>query len=168
MMDRLLFALTFFSALGAGLMAGLFFAFSAAVMTALGRLPPAGGISAMQSINVAILNPLFFAAFFGTAAASVLLAVAALAGWGAPGRVWLLAGAILYLGGNLLVTIVCNVPLNNALAVAAPESPTGTALWTRYLSAWTAWNHVRTIACLAAMASLIVALCYQARSAGAS
>jgi uncharacterized membrane protein len=168
MVDRLLFALTFFSALGSGLMAGLFFAFSASVMAALGRLPPACGISAMQSVNVAILNPLFFAAFFGTAVASVLLAIVALVGWTEPGAFWLLAGAVLYLGGNLLVTFVWNVPLNNALAVAAPDSAAGAALWNRYLSTWTAWNHVRTIACLAAAASLIVALCYQARSAGAS
>jgi hypothetical protein len=52
-MDRLLFVLTFLSALGAGLIGGLFFAFSSFVMIALGRLPPASGISAMQSINVA-------------------------------------------------------------------------------------------------------------------
>jgi len=34
MIDRLLFALAFLSALGSGVMAGLFFAFSAFVMTA--------------------------------------------------------------------------------------------------------------------------------------
>jgi uncharacterized membrane protein len=66
-MESLLFALTFLAALGAGLIGGLFFAFSSFVMTALHRLPSATGISAMQSINVAVLNPLFFAAFFGTA-----------------------------------------------------------------------------------------------------
>jgi len=63
-MERLMFALTFLSALGAGLVAGIFFAFSAFIMSALGRLSPAGGISAMQSINVVVLNPLFFAVFF--------------------------------------------------------------------------------------------------------
>src|SRR5260221_582131 len=76
MIDRLLFAMTLFSALGTRLMAGLFFAFSSFVMAALGRLPPAGGIAAMQSINVAVLNPLFFAAFLGPAVACVLLAAA--------------------------------------------------------------------------------------------
>jgi len=50
-MDGLLFILTFLAALGSGAIGGLFFAFSAFVMTALGRLPPAGGISAMQSIR---------------------------------------------------------------------------------------------------------------------
>ena len=56
-----LHALTLIAALGAGLMSGLYFGFSVAVMIALGRLPPTGGIVAMQSINRAILNPPFSA-----------------------------------------------------------------------------------------------------------
>lgn len=66
--DGLLFALTLFAALGCGLMAGFFFAFSASVIKVLARLPSAEGIAAMQSINVAILNPVFLAAFLGTTA----------------------------------------------------------------------------------------------------
>lgn len=58
---------TVLSALGCGLMAGVFFAFSTFVMKALGALPPAQGIAAMQSINVAVINRWFMAAFFGTA-----------------------------------------------------------------------------------------------------
>jgi uncharacterized membrane protein len=49
--DQLLLALTLVAALGCGLMAGLFFAFSVSVMKALARLPSAEGIAAMQSIN---------------------------------------------------------------------------------------------------------------------
>jgi uncharacterized membrane protein len=158
MIDRLLFAMTLFSALGTGLMAGLFFAFSSFVMAALSRLPPAGGIAAMQSINVAVLNPLFFAAFLGPAAACVLLAVAALLRWSEPGAFSLLAGGVLYLVGGPLVTMLFNLPLNNALAAVAPDSDDGARLWHRYLSDWTAWNHVRTTATLAAAASFTVAL----------
>jgi uncharacterized membrane protein len=58
MIDHLLFALTLVAALGCGLMAGVFFAFSAFVMKALARLPLAQGIAAMQSINVAVINPI--------------------------------------------------------------------------------------------------------------
>jgi len=58
------------SALGCGLIAGVFFAFSTFVMKALAGLPTAQGIAAMQSVNVAVLNGWFFSAFFGTAAAS--------------------------------------------------------------------------------------------------
>ena len=34
-------------------------------------------------------------------------------------------------------------------------------VWTAYLSSWTAWNHVRTMASLAAAASFTMALCQQ-------
>ena len=55
MIDRFLFALTLFSALGCGLVAGIFFAFSTFVMKALTHLLPGQGIAAMQSINVAVI-----------------------------------------------------------------------------------------------------------------
>jgi uncharacterized membrane protein len=53
-------------------------------MKALARLPSAGGIAAMQFINVAIINPVFLAAFFGTAAACVLVMIASLLRWHNP------------------------------------------------------------------------------------
>lgn len=157
-MERLIFALTLLSALFAGLVAGIFFAFSAFIMTALGRLPPASGISAMQSINIAVLNPVFFTAFFGTAATSLVLAIAATVGWSEAAGLYLLAGSLLYLIGTILVTIVSNVPLNNALASVAPSSAEGASVWTGFLSTWTAWNHARTIASLAAAGCFTLAL----------
>lgn len=107
--DDLLFAVTLVAALGCGLMAGLFFAFSVSVMKALARLPSAQGIAAMQSINVAIINPLFLAAFFGTAAACVLIIIASFFRWHAPGAVYLVIGGALYLVGTFWVTFVFNV-----------------------------------------------------------
>lgn len=157
-MEGRLFAATLAAALGTGLMAGLFFAFSAFVMTALGRISPPAGISAMQSVNVTILNPVFFLVFFGTAALSALLAAVAVMDWSRPGAAWLLAGAALYLGGCILVTMIFNVPLNNALAASNAEAPEAAAVWTNYLSVWTAWNHVRTVACLASAACFILAV----------
>jgi uncharacterized membrane protein len=68
-MDGLLVALTAVTALGCGLNAGVFFAFSSFVMKALARLQPAQGIAAMQSINAVAVNPAFMTALFGTAAA---------------------------------------------------------------------------------------------------
>ena len=159
MIDDLLFVLTLLSALGCGLMAGFFFAFSAVVMSALVRLPRAQGMAAMQSINVMVINRLFLAVFFGTAAACVLLGLWSLLIWLSPGAVYLLVGSLLYLGGTILVTIVFNVPLNEALAAIEPGSADAAGLWTRYVARWTAWNHVRTVAALAAAASLTIALC---------
>jgi uncharacterized membrane protein len=158
MSDGLFRVVTLISALGSGLMAGFFFAFSVSVMTALGRLPPAQGIAAMRSINVVVINPVFLIAFFGTAVACVAVAISALSTWHRPGAAYLLAGGLLYLVGSFLVTIAFNVPRNNALAAVDPASAAGAALWASYLTAWTAWNHVRTAAALAAAASLTVAL----------
>jgi uncharacterized membrane protein len=153
-----LVGLTVLAALGSGLIAGVFFAFSAFVMRALSRLPPHQGIAAMQAINLAVLTPWFFAAFFGTAAACVILAIATLLRWGEPGAILVLAGSLLYLVGSILVTMLRNVPLNDTLAAAAADSGEGALLWTRYLAGWTAWNHVRTAASLAAAASFTFAL----------
>ncbi len=157
MSDLSLNTLILLSALGSGLIAGIFFAFSTFVMTALGRLTPEQGISAMQAINVTVLNPWFLGVFFGTALGCILLAIFAFLSWGAPGILYLVAGSALYLCGSILVTMLFNVPLNNKLAAVKPNSAEGATLWTQYLSTWTVWNHVRTIASLAAMASFIMA-----------
>ncbi len=79
------FALKLFSALGCGLVAGVFFAFSTFVMSALARLQPAQGITAMQSINITAINPLFMVALFGTAAICLFLAASSLLKWHQPG-----------------------------------------------------------------------------------
>lgn len=162
MIDRLLFFLTMIAALGCGLVAGVFFAFSGFVMKALARLPPSQGIGAMQSINVAVINPLFLATFLGTCVACLLLAVSSLLRWHEPGAVFLLVGGLLYLVGTILVTGVFNVPRNDALAAVDPASAEGARLWAEYVASWTAWNHVRTAAALLAAASLTIALGHQA------
>jgi uncharacterized membrane protein len=156
-MGSLLPILTFLTALGSGLMAGFFFSFSACVMGALGRIQPTAGIAAMQSINIVVLNPLFLGTFFGTAILSVVLAILALVGWSEPGADYLLAGSLLYFVGTFLVTIMFNVPLNNRLAAVKPDGAEGKAVWTHYLSVWTAWNHVRTVASVAALMTFILA-----------
>jgi len=167
-MAALHWALAFLSAIGSGLMAGLFFIFSVTIMDALGRLPPAQGIAAMQSINVVILNPIFFAAFFGTAAACLILAIWSVVAWQDPGAAWLLAGSLLYVVGAIMVTMVFNVPMNDALAAVDPASGEGARLWARYLTDWTRWNHVRTVACVGATGALILAIYFHGRVPDAS
>ena len=160
MINNLLSALTFVSALGCGLIAGVFFAFSAFVMKALASLPPAQGIAAMQSINVTALNPWFLGTFFGTAVGCILLAVASLFTWHKPGVAYLLVGSVLYLLGTVLVTIAFNVPRNEQLATLDPASGSAIGVWSEYVTNWTTWNHVRAIAAVAAVAFLIVGLCW--------
>jgi uncharacterized membrane protein len=156
--DNLLPLVTLAAALGCGLMAGVFFAFSTFVMKALARLPQGEGIAAMQAINVAVVNPWFMLVFLGTAGLCGFLAVLSLLRWEQPGSAYLLAGSLLYLAGTVLVTLVCNVPKNNALAQLQRADPHSAHVWPEYLSRWTAWNHVRTLAALAGAASLTLAL----------
>ena len=151
------FGLTLFSALGCGVIAGVFYAFSTFVMKALGRLPPAHGIAAMQSINVVVLNPWFLTPFVGTAAGCLALLIMALLRWHDPRAAYWLAGSVLYLAGTFVETGVVHVPRNDALAAAALEDPEAAKLWASYLSSWTAWNHVRTLAALGAAAAFTVA-----------
>ena len=158
MSERAIYVLTALAAVGSGVMGGLIFAFSTAVMPALGRIAPANGIAAMQAINVVILNPLFFFAFFGPALLSVILAGAALLGWPVGSSLAIYAGAALYLVGVIGVTMVFNVPMNNALAAIDPSSGEGATAWANYLSNWTAWNHVRAVSGAAGCAAFILAL----------
>ena len=95
-------------------------------MRALARLPAAQGIAAMQSINVCAITPPFMAGLFGTGAACVVLAGSSLLRW-SPGSGYVLAGSLLYVFGNVVVTIVFNVPRNDALAAADAESAGGPA-----------------------------------------
>jgi uncharacterized membrane protein len=154
----LLFALTLITALGCGLIAGVFYGFSTFVMGALARLPPAQGIAAMNSINVVVINPWFMGAFLGTAVACVVLAATALLMWPKPGSAYVLMAAALYVVGAVGVTLAFNVPRNNALAAIDPASAEGAHLWSDYVVTWTAWNHVRTIAPLVAAGLLITAI----------
>ena len=161
MNGTVLIVLTFCTALGCGLMAGAFFAFSAFIMKALARLPAPQGIAAMQSINVFAVTPLFMTALFGTAAACVILTISAVLVWHRPGAGYLLSGSLLYFVGTPLVTIVFNVPRNDALAAVNPTSADGARLWTDYVRSWAAWNHVRTATAFVAAALLTIAVCLQ-------
>lgn len=156
--DLPLFILALAAASGCGLIAGIFYAFSTFVMKALGRLAPAGGMAAMQAINIAVLNPLFLGIFLGTAVVCAIAVVMAVLRWGAPGSAYLFAGGTLYLIGTFFVTMAFNVPRNNRLAAADPQHPASAQLWARYLVEWTRWNHVRTAAAFAALLAFIVAM----------
>lgn len=158
MMDGLFFALTLVAALTCALIGGVLFAFSSFLMRAFTRLPASHGIAVMQSINRTIMTPSFLLPFTGTAVLCVVLAVWTLAGWPGAAGGWLLAGSAGYAIGTFALTVAVNVPRNNALDAVDAGSAEGERAWARFVPAWTAWNHVRTVAALAASASFIVAL----------
>ena len=141
-------------ALGALLIAGVFFAFSSFVMSGLGRLPANQAVAAMNSINVTVITPLFMAAFLGTGLAAAVLAATNFSSLPDPSSIKITAGALVYLIGSIGVTMVFNVPLNDALAA---QGTNGAAIWADYLKSWSMWNHVRCLASLAAGALMFSA-----------
>jgi uncharacterized membrane protein len=157
-MSDFLAALTVVTALGCGLNAGFLFAFSAGVMAALRRLPPAQGMAAMQSINVTVVNPLFMTALFGTALLCVGVIVAGIVEFGESFGPYLVGAGAVYLVATIGLTMTYHVPRNNVLAGLDPETDEGTRYWARYLAEWTRWNHARTVGALVAAALLTVAL----------
>lgn len=146
------------AAVGCGLIAGVFWAFSNFVMPALARLPPREGVAAMQSINRVVLNRRFLGVLFGTALCCLALALTALWGNAGAGAELRLVGAALYLLGTILVTKICHVPRNEALARHTGDPVDLARTWSRYVAGWTVWNHVRAAAAFAAAISLTLAL----------
>ena len=157
-MSGALYAATLATALGCGLVAGVFFAFSSFVMASLKRLPAADGIVAMQSMIIVAVTPVFMGALFGTAAACLGLMVWAVISWGEGSATLVLAGCVLYLVGTIGVTMARNVPLNDRLATLHPQGADAADRWKEYVATWTAWNHLRSAAVLAAAAALTIAL----------
>lgn len=144
--------------IGAGLVGGVFLAFSSFVMKALATLPAEQGVAAMQRINLVVLNPLFLGIFVGTA---VLAGICVFAGFHPPGTrrsVLLLTAGLSYLVGAFGVTAAFNVPRNERLARLPPESAEAAAYWPIYLREWLRWNHVRTAASTLSAACAAAAL----------
>lgn len=142
-------------AVASAVMAGVFFAFSSFVMTALGNIKPAEGIRAMQRINIDVFCWSFSLLFFGIPLASLGLGVFAVWQWSQPDSVYYLMGSIVYLAGSFFVTVAGNVPLNNALGRVDPDSHNAIDEWRAYLVCWTRWNHVRAAACLTACVVIV-------------
>ncbi|MGH2560335.1 MAG: DUF1772 domain-containing protein [Thermomicrobiales bacterium] len=141
-----------------GAMAGLFYAFSVSAMRGLDGIDAAHAIPAMQSINRKILNPVFFVTFFGAPVAALATGGLLLAldeRWAAV--VFGLAAAT-YVLGTLVLTVVVNVPMNDALDVAEVPTDANDAarLWADFSTRWTWWNTLRTV--FSALSLLLVGL----------
>ncbi|WP_274425192.1 anthrone oxygenase family protein [Chelativorans sp. YIM 93263] len=157
-MDRIYTMTVLLAAAGAGVMAGFFYSFSNVVMGALNRVAPQSGIAAMQAINNVVLNPIFLLLFFGTAFLSAVIIGASLLGSVGSGAVLAAGGGAAYLVCIIGVTIIFNVPMNNALALVVPATAEGAAVWAHYLQRWTWWNHVRTLGGILSLGCFMIAL----------
>ena len=146
------------TATATALMAGLFYAFYCAVNLGLARLSNAEYVSAMQSINRRIQNPVFFTAFFG---APISLILSTFLHYEQSMRFrLLLAATMIYLIGVFGVTVFGNVPLNNTLDGFNSEtaSEEETALQrANFEKRWNSFNTVRTVASTLALTFIVIA-----------
>ncbi|MFI7387596.1 DUF1772 domain-containing protein [Streptomyces sp. NPDC049813] len=154
------YVLVVLGALWCGVSAGVFVAFSTFVLRGLSALPAERGIAAMNAINVAALNPAFMVVFLGAALLCAVIAVVTFVLWPDEGTAELLVGCALYLVGAFGVTVLANIPRNEALARLAGDEATASsaAYWRTYLRTWGRWNHLRGAAALAASACFVLAL----------
>lgn len=131
------------------LSAGIFYAYAVSVVPGIGRLKDGAYLSAIQSINRAILNPWFLIVFM---APVFLLPFSAWQQFTRPADAawWMLvAAAALYIIGVFGVTVACNVPLNEWLDkqdLAAAGEGTLKEWRLRFEAPWNRWNLVRTVA----------------------
>lgn len=151
MSTLLLEVLAWAAAVGGGLMAGIYLAFSGFIMRSLSTLDVAGAIDAMNAINRIIVKSAFLPFFIVTTLVSLLLMVIGLWHWDAAGGGRAFVGGASYLFGMFGVTVFCNVPLNNRLAEVAGDGEPARRMWDEYRSQWTRWNSVRSVACVVSM-----------------
>ncbi|MFZ4928172.1 DUF1772 domain-containing protein [Chryseobacterium sp. Mn2064] len=127
------------------LIGGLFYAYSCSVVLGLGKLSDIEYLKAMQHINREILNPVFFMSFMGTAA---LLPVSAFLFRGQqPVFIFLLLAALVYLIGVFGVTVVGNVPMNDALDrfdISGATMEAVKQIRDQFESRWNFLNNIRT------------------------
>ena len=141
-----------------GVMAGFFFAFSFVVMPGLGAMEPLAALASMQAINLAVRNAVFALGFFGALVLCIAASLHAFLRRDAPACWFALSAALVYLLGAFGVTSAFNVPLNGEIAPLDPARPENAQAMTSYIAEWTLWNHVRTLASLAAFVLLLLSL----------
>jgi uncharacterized membrane protein len=151
--------------MGVGLMAGVFGLY-AHIMPGLGRTDDRTFVGAFQSIDRAVVNPLFLATFLG---ALVLTALATALHVGERWRSalpWLVAAFLLYLAA-FVITVRINVPLNDGIKAAGDPDRIADlgAVRERFdEDRWIRWNLVRAVACTTAFGCLAWALVLHGRA----
>lgn len=136
-------AITLFAAiLLTGLSAGLFYAWEFSVIPGTKKVGDHTYIETMQSINRAIINPAFMLIFFGSLAVQIL---STFQFKGTPAFWFLVVATAIYFLGTILVTIMGNVPLNNALDVVEIKNLSPDQLINQRSHYEPRWNRLHTI-----------------------
>lgn len=147
-----------------GLLGGLFYFSSIAVMPALTAAEDRTLVDAMQQMIDTIENPAFFLTLLGAPVlAAVALAQARRSG--SPKTAgWIVAGLALYTV-MVVVTVAVHFPLNDDLKQAGDPAQIEDLAAVRddFVTPWVAWDIVRTLATTAAFGCLVWALILRGR-----
>ena len=140
------------------LIAGLLYAYSCSVNPGLGKLSDQVYIASMHSINREIQNPLFFISFIGTL---LLLPITTWLQYKvsmSSAFFLLLIASLLYIAGVFAVTMLGNVPVNEALDKVNLQSASAEELANRRLQFEIRWNRLHTVRTIAAFISLLLVI----------
>ncbi len=150
------------SAVAVGLACGLFYSYSVSVNPGLKKLSDTEYLHAMQQINRAILNPVFFSSFMG---AVILLPLSAWLSYRSGGAdasfYYILAAALAYISGVFGITATCNVPLNNLLDSFNIQTANLTdiaAMRKQFEGPWNRFHLIRTLANLLSFVLLLLGI----------
>lgn len=148
--------------IGTGLMAGLFYAWSISVTPGLANVSNVIYLHAFQSMNRAIINPIFLIPFMGLLL--LLPTLCYLFGPSTKAMFWyLLAATLIYYLGVMAVTLLGNIPLNEALEALQLPSLTAEEMATFRQGFERKWNNLNTIrtGCSLLSFALMVMACLQ-------
>jgi uncharacterized membrane protein len=147
-----------------GLIAGLFYAYACSVMPGLANTDDRTFVDAMQQINEAIENPVFFLTFLGAPLLVIWAMVIARRSGSSEVFRWLGLALALYAIG-FVVTGTLNIPLNNDLKDAGDPARIADLAQVRddFEGPWVAWNVVRTVLTIASFCALVPAVVLHTR-----
>ncbi len=146
------------TALLLALIAGLFYSYSCSVNPGLKQLGDSEYIGAMQSINRAILNPVFFLSFIGALVCLPISVFVNFTAWDSPKFLLLLGAFILYTCGTFGVTIFGNVPLNEALDAFDLKNASSAEISIARKNFEIPWNNLHMVRTVASVISLLLVL----------
>ena len=154
------------TATATALIAGLFYGYTCSVNLGLGKLSDREYIAAMSSINVQILNPLFFASFMGTLLLLPLSAYLHYTPQFTTRFILLAVATLVYIIGVFGVTMFGNVPLNDALARINAETASAKDLSVfraMFEGPWNFLHNIRTLANVVSLVLVITSCCYESK-----
>jgi len=148
------------AALTMGLMAGVFGLYANAIMPGLRATDDRTFVGAFQSIDRAVINPLFLATFFAALASSGLATALHLPRGERSVLPWSVAAFVLY-SCAVITTIAVNVPLNDQIKASGDPDAIADldAVRRRFNETrWARWNIARALMSTAGSACLLWAL----------